>query len=207
MRNRERRHDADDVLIKLVAAILVLALAAWAYAEAAATKASPHATAEVPPVAAYAPPPPTPQPGSPVLAPPASVSSINGKALYECAFGRSKSFQTQACAAPWVEVAVQSLDDAGSRTATEAGAEIARQQAEARLAAEQARFAQLTGTGYAPSRTRASAAPRDDRDWEKARCANAKAVREQTLEIAGIKRDYDLIRRLNDQVYEACKNT
>ncbi|RDZ28580.1 DUF4124 domain-containing protein [Lysobacter silvisoli] len=36
-------------------------------------------------------------------------------------------------------------------------------------------------------------------------CVSARAKRERALEAAGMDRDYDLVRRLNDAVYDACK--
>ena len=196
MRNRERRHDADDVLIKVVAAVLVLVFGAWAYAEATDTKIVAPATSrvETAPVASILPPP--------VPAPEPRPSSINGKVLHACVLGRSKSFQTQACAPPWVEVSVQSLDYAGSQASEEPDAELVRRQAEARLAQEQARFAQLTGANVAAGGY-AVATDVDSRAAAHYRCEAAKANREQVLRTVGINRTFDLVRRLNEQVYEA----
>lgn len=45
----------------------------------------------------------------------------------------------------------------------------------------------------------------DVRDQQRARCAAAKRHREQTLEAVGLARTYDLLRQLDESVYEACK--
>ena len=44
-----------------------------------------------------------------------------------------------------------------------------------------------------------------DRDPERARCADAKAHREATLRVVGLSRDFELLRVLDDRVYEACR--
>lgn len=78
-----------------------------------------------------------------------------------------------------------------------------RQQGEARLRQEQARFAQVTGTGNAVQTyypTRAS-----DRAQLEARCQAQKNYRDATLRQVGLNRTFDLIRQLDEQVYEACK--
>jgi hypothetical protein len=43
------------------------------------------------------------------------------------------------------------------------------------------------------------------RSQRQASCANAKASREDTVRIVGLKRTYDLLQRLDAMVYEACK--
>ena len=43
------------------------------------------------------------------------------------------------------------------------------------------------------------------RQQQQARCAQARAEREATLERVGLRRDFDLLRRLDDMVREACK--
>lgn len=48
-------------------------------------------------------------------------------------------------------------------------------------------------------------APETERDRRRRNCAAAKATREQTLNAVGIARTYDLLQRLDAQVYEACK--
>jgi hypothetical protein len=45
----------------------------------------------------------------------------------------------------------------------------------------------------------------DMRDQQRARCNVAKQQRDQTLERVGLARTYDLLRRLDEMVYEACK--
>lgn len=42
---------------------------------------------------------------------------------------------------------------------------------------------------------------------EVVRCRNARRERDRTLQRVGLKRAFDLLRRLDDNVYEACKHT
>jgi hypothetical protein len=79
-----------------------------------------------------------------------------------------------------------------------------RQQAEARLRAEQQRFAALTGQGGVPY---SSAPTFDARPSNQARCAQAKADRDYAYRIVGNDRTFNFIRHWEDVVYEACKNT
>ena len=44
----------------------------------------------------------------------------------------------------------------------------------------------------------------DARDTQRAQCNAAKAHRERTLRAMGLKRNFDLLRRLDDAVYRAC---
>ena len=78
----------------------------------------------------------------------------------------------------------------------------ARAHAEARLRAEEGRFAALTGAGGWSSSGSSpySVSARD-------RCAIAKAERDAAYRLVGNDRNYDFIRHWNDVVYEACKDT
>lgn len=76
-----------------------------------------------------------------------------------------------------------------------------RQQAEARLRQEEARFAQATGTGntshvYHPAGAETASS---------GRCQRAKNERDEAYRIAGNNRSFEMIRRWDDIVYEACK--
>lgn len=51
----------------------------------------------------------------------------------------------------------------------------------------------------------ASRMARVPRDTGSTRCDAAKARRERTLDIAGLKRTFDLLRKLDEQVREACR--
>lgn len=66
--------------------------------------------------------------------------------------------------------------------------------------AESDHLSRRAGTS-GPSRARSTATRSPARDG----CAAAKARRERTLAAAGLKRTFDLLRRLDDAVYEACK--
>jgi hypothetical protein len=43
------------------------------------------------------------------------------------------------------------------------------------------------------------------RDAQRARCVDAKSHRDATLRVVGLSRDFELLRDLDDAVYEACK--
>jgi hypothetical protein len=78
-----------------------------------------------------------------------------------------------------------------------------RQQAEARLRAEQARFAQLTGQGQVIWQPGIS----NPTPSNQSRCARAKADRDAAYAVAGNQRSFEFIRRWDEVVYEACKGT
>lgn len=82
--------------------------------------------------------------------------------------------------------------------------EWSRQQAEARLRQEEARFAEATGTGNA---SQAYYPAPSARESNSARCQDAKNARDQAYRIAGNNRTFEMIRWWNDFVYEACKGT
>jgi hypothetical protein len=78
-----------------------------------------------------------------------------------------------------------------------------RQQAEARLRAEQARFAQLTGQDQTYWQSGISGS----NPGNNARCAQAKADRDNAYQLVVNNRTFEFIRHWNNIVYEACKNT
>jgi hypothetical protein len=79
-----------------------------------------------------------------------------------------------------------------------------RQQAEARLRQEEARFAAATGTGN-PSQTYYPTGANSESNTT--RCQNAKRERDQAYRLAGNNRGFEMIRAWDDIVYEACKGT
>ena len=77
----------------------------------------------------------------------------------------------------------------------------------ARLAAEQRRFAELTGVGLATRATHADRRPRAPaRRARPSACESARADRDKALQAAGLHRTYDLIRSTNDRVFAACQH-
>ena len=79
-----------------------------------------------------------------------------------------------------------------------------RQQAEANLRREEARFAAATDTGNA---SQAYYPAPSARQSNSARCQDAKNARDQAYRIAGNNRTFEMIRAWNDFVYESCKGT
>lgn len=79
-----------------------------------------------------------------------------------------------------------------------------RQQAEARLRQEEARFAASTGGG---NTSQAYYPAPSARQSNSARCQDAKNARDQAYRIAGNNRTFEMIRAWNDFVFEACKGT
>jgi hypothetical protein len=76
-----------------------------------------------------------------------------------------------------------------------------RQQAEARLRQEEARFAQATGAGNASQ----TYYPATANVASSGRCQSAKNQRDEAYRIAGNNRTFEMIRGWDDFVYEACK--
>lgn len=59
--------------------------------------------------------------------------------------------------------------------------------------------------GYTTSYSSGPSAYERQRAARRAGCASARRQREQTLEMVGLRRNFDLLRRLDDMVREACK--
>lgn len=207
---RQRQADADDLLIKIIAATLMIVAGAWGYSRFWPELNTPSLTVIAPPpIAAISPSidPPTAaqapvveEPPAPPSPQPASGSAINGKVLYYCTYRGTTSVQTQACVAPWISGPEAPLPE--SDTSWE---QRNRQLAEIKLAQAQADFAKASGLDraiqvFAP-------AGQGSAQRQMNRCEAAKQNREWTLEQVGMHRTFDLIRRLNDEVYEACKGT
>lgn len=168
-RPRPRPSNADDRLIKMVAAIVLLAVAFWLYKQV-----SPSAPAPAPTAAATKP------TYVPQLVPPQP-------ALWGNTDGDPAPPEAQETLAQAVPAEVS-----------------AQQQAQDRLQLEQARLAQALAASN-PQPTSYTIQPSA---WEirQARCQAAKDHREAVLQQVGLNRTYDLLRQLDDQVYEACKS-
>lgn len=206
---RQRQADADDLLIKIIAMILIIVAGAWGYFRLWPEPKTPSLTVIAPPIAAISPPilPPTAaqapvaeEPPAPASPQPASGSAINGKALYYCTYRGTTSVQTEACVAPWSSGPDAPLP--GSDTSWE---QRNRQLAEIKLAQAQDDFARAAGLDRASQVF--IPAGQSSQQGQRNRCEAAKQNREWTLAQVGMNRTFDLIRRLNDEVYEACKGT
>ena len=125
-------------------------------------------------------------------------SSIDGRAIHECEYRGHSYLQLKPCESPWVE---RSGPGPSSRRERVAEQELIRQLSEAKLQRELTRLAAATPALRAQSYSSNSAA-----EPKRARCERAKAYRDEIYRRVDNNRDFDLIRRLNDQVYEACKD-
>lgn len=127
-------------------------------------------------------------------------SSINGRSIRRCRYQANESLQTEPCQAPWVEV---SADSDTSRWQQVQEQEQMRLAAEAKLAEEQRRFAAAMGGNYSTTVVANVAAGSGPNS---ARCASAKAQRDEAYRIVGNNRSFDFIRSWQDIVYDACKS-
>jgi hypothetical protein len=130
----------------------------------------------------------------------ASGSSTADKSMHKCFYGAGPYVQAGPCNSRWLDAPQQSNYSRAQNAAEQARE---RAQAEAKLQAQEARFARLTGqpTWVQPGY---SANPQPS---ERQRCEWAKAERDQAYRLVGNDRTYDFIRHWDDVVYEACKNT
>ena len=91
----------------------------------------------------------------------------------------------------------QPRDEREAAEANQRAADIARHEAEV------AQYTRMFGDRPAPVTYSAGPQPND----KEARCAAAKSYRDDVYRQVGNRRTFDLIRQLNDMVYEACKAT
>jgi hypothetical protein len=131
----------------------------------------------------------------------ARTQSSSQPAMYKCrdASGAT-AIQSWPCdggaATEWART-YQPRDERTAWEAAQRAADIARHEAEV------AQYTRMYGDR--PAAVAYSAAPQASVD--DSRCANAKAYRDSVYRQVGNNRTYDLIRQLNDFVYEACKRT
>jgi hypothetical protein len=128
-------------------------------------------------------------------------SSFNGQAIHRCAYLSSEVYQASPCQAPWVD---EPQTRGYSRRDEVAEQAYIRQKADAKLRAEESRFAALTGQ---ESRTWQPGYVANPREVARQRCEWTKAQREEAYRIVGNNRTFDFIRHWNDLVVEACKAT
>ena len=122
------------------------------------------------------------------------VPTGNAQQIHKCVKGREVSYQSAPCDAS------QSLVKQWDATPEP---ELEHSQAKRRQSEETARAGRTASKGRASSRSRISRnSPVSAADK---RCNAAKARREAKLASTGLKRTFDLLRKLDDAVHEACK--
>ncbi len=121
---------------------------------------------------------------------------------YSCSGSEGVVIQRWPCGS-WPTVETGSAEE--RRVANVEWQERNRRVAEARLRDAQAALAAATGTGGFQSSWNPPQA--NPSEGARARCQAQKDSRETILNQAGLHRTFELIRSLNDQVYEACKGT
>jgi hypothetical protein len=207
-RRRPERDDSSDTLVKVVAAILVIALVAGVAGLLKANRAQAQARAVA------------------LAAERAEHEARNAEASLAQAL-RLQAVQAQRANPPQRQLyrcmgsqGLVSVQDVPCAQAAQAGhqqtitisaheesrrqQEWTRLQAEARLKEAQANLAAALGGSSASPGYRATA---DSGESNAMRCQSAKARRDEAYRIAGNNRTFDMIRRWNDIVYEACKGT
>lgn len=114
---------------------------------------------------------------------------------YECQGLQGKYFQAQPC---------PPTDTTGGASSSAPSAEDLARQARLRQQEEQLRqYSQIYG-GASPAGTVQRSGP-SAYDQRRARCQAQKEYRDAVLARVGLNRTFDLLRKLDDQVYEACK--
>lgn len=139
-----------------------------------------------------------------VLASPVRAAGQQAGELRKCvSAGGAVSFQQQPCPAGSRQASSRSYVAEPAPTAAQIRARAAREQAARAESAELSRRAGTPG----PYRAQHGAAmlhrvaiAKDD-----AACQRARRQRDETLERVGLKRTYDLLRALNDEVARACR--
>lgn len=125
-------------------------------------------------------------------------SSIGGRAIHRWGYAGTSGLQLGPCKAPWVELPAEGT---GSRAQRVWEQERMQAAADAKLRVEQARLASLAGSDtWAPGYSQPVPSAQ-------ARCADAKAQRDEAYRIVGNNRTFEFIRRWDDIVFEACKNS
>lgn len=128
------------------------------------------------------------------------VSAANAQQVYKCVGGKNVSYQSAPCGA--TQIVARRWD---AKPDPEPSAEELRQLQlkRERERAESAQPSRAAGTDRARSvhRSRQSGNVRSSMS----RCDAAKARREAKLKSVGLKRTFDLLRKLDELVHEACK--
>ena len=181
--------DADDLLIKIIAAILLLCLALWIRHELHRDDKPSPATLPWHPVARY--------PATPAAPPEEYVQPAKAApTLYKCvARSGSVSFTSEPCPevarTAWVRQA-NAAEVGNARSSESSQEKLARAQADLDQAIQRS-----TPQPTYPAAPAPGAVP--------VGCLAAKQDRESFLAVVGNRRNFDLLRVLNDRVWEACK--
>ena len=215
-----RARIAGGALIRLLACVvlLVVALAAWREHGRAARLASAGATSTSTagqPTAALSTTGQAPVRQTPFAQPPAALPWVDeapalGTLVYQCTLPGGSNFQAEPCPAGAVtEWSREATPDDLALIAAHQQAELrARQGLEAQHAELMRRIAQAAadaarnGQQAAPAAAGAPSAGAQ----RAANCEAARQYREAQLAKAGLDRNFDLIRKLDDIVYDACKS-
>jgi hypothetical protein len=121
--------------------------------------------------------------------------------IHRCVSRSADTYQLGPCRAPLVEAGYAPVN---SRQGSVAEQTQMQWNAEAKLRAEEQRFAELTGQSAPSWQPGYSSSPRE---LARQRCAMVKAERDEAYRLVGNNRTLDFIRSWDDAVYEACKAT
>lgn len=124
----------------------------------------------------------------------------NAQQVYKCVKGKDVSYQSAPCDPTHIVARQWDATPDPEPTADEIAQREARRKQDAAESAQLKRAAgthQTRSSGRSSRRTTASAAD--------ARCNAAKERRARKLESVGLKRTFDLLRKLDDAVHSACK--
>jgi len=136
-----------------------------------------------------------------VLVASVAVASVaSAQQVYKCVDGENVSYQSAVCDAAQV-VARQWNATPEPEPSAEELRQLQLKREQGRI--ESAWLSRAAGTG--PVRSVRSGRQSGNVRSRPSRCDNAKARREAKLESVGLKRTFDLLRKLDDTVHEACK--
>ncbi|MEO6103072.1 MAG: DUF4124 domain-containing protein [Pseudoxanthomonas sp.] len=124
----------------------------------------------------------------------------NAQQIYKCVNGGNVSYQSAVCDANWKIARQWEAVPEAESSATDLRQ---RQLEDRRQRAGSAQLSRAAGTGRARSTSHRRDSP--GRKPGTSPCDASKARREAKLKSVGLKRTFDLLRRLDDAVNEACK--
>lgn len=126
--------------------------------------------------------------------------TLNAQQVYKCVKGKDVSYQSAPCDSTQTTAKQWNATPEPEPTAAEIAQREAKRKQDANESAQLSRAAgthRTRATGRASNRITVSAAD--------ARCNAAKERRARKLESVGLKRTFDLLRKLDDAVNRACK--
>lgn len=127
------------------------------------------------------------------------ASTTSAQQVYKCVNGSEVSYQSAACDGTWK--AAKQWDATPEPEPTTNG--LGQRPPESQR--NRAQSAQLNATNTKRPRSTSSRRNAGSRKPSMSRCDAAKARREAKLKSVGLKRTFDLLRKLDDSVNEACK--